>query len=177
MCAFIGACSHGTDPADTSLLQPSVITGITVTKDEYPEGTGEILGSPSDSSNTGSGVLAVPNPYTGRNYPDEPPDFDHSGRRITFEHLPAATRKVEIIHGSASSQLQKILATSGIIFSSYLTQPVRTLQSSGTEFVFRWDLKDEHGSYVTPGAYRAYYSGTGITGTHFVDVLIFSIQP
>jgi len=165
----INSCSNSTEPTDKPVLrisQPPTITGFYKTTDEYPDGTGEIVGNPPYKPNR---INVFPNPFP--EYP-VPEGMAIYGLFVTFNHLPT---KVTIIIVKGRSQEETNEHSSSILgvpITPTGIWKVKTLEKNDPSQFYRWNLRDENSIFVPTGYYRAYFYGDGIPANNWVDIYI-----
>jgi hypothetical protein len=155
------------------MQQIPVITGIHVTTNDQPEGTGQTYGVPSYSIER-SGFKRInvfPNPYIVR----QPPEI-RIPRFVTFTHLPRLVT-VTIIEGIWQGE-RPITERNigGTVASNVTLRIVRTFKKSDDSQFLRWDLKDESGNYILSGFYRVYFHSAQIDSIHWVDLYLIQCE-
>lgn len=164
-------CSSPEEPdytAEVGLLGTPVFSGLYVTREDYPEGTGQVIGTPAFAKGPGT-INVFPNPYLGRNFSEINP----YNRYVTFNHLsPSTTILIVRALGPADS--------GAYIFQSPLHPEQKTPIivrkfaniDIGMSGFLQWDFRDERGVPVPSGFYRAYYWGPNVPGLRWIDLSI-----
>ena len=146
-------------------LETPVITGIYVTTNEYPDGTGEVMGNPSYKIKD---INVFPNPYSAVVYPAafinvQEPFF-------TFNHLPDSVTIVIVKGESKIDAINSGKSNLGMSpFHNYAWK-VRTIKKNGGSKFMRWDIKDDEGHNVPSGYYRAYFFGEQVPENYYIDM-------
>jgi len=150
-----------------TLIEPPIITGIFVTTNEQPGGTGEVLGNPSYEIKE---INVFPNPCFASisSLPVPPPNFVEP--YVTFNHLP---EKVKIVIVKGLSLQEALNSRKSFIGTNNLSigvRKVRTIEKNNISQFVSWDLKDEYKKYVSTGYYRAYFFGDNIPENYYLDI-------
>ena len=159
-------CSSSTEPTPDNLLyflDTPIITGIHVTTNEHPDGTGEVIGIPSY---TVKDINVFPNPYSGI-------ITTFSSNRelyVVFNHLPEKVTIVIIKGKSSSEAFNSHRSIMGVPIIKSDVLKVRTVEKDDVSQFSTWDFKDDDGDYVLSGYYRAYLFGERVSDGYYLDI-------
>ncbi len=149
-------------------LETPVVTGVHVTTVNYPDGTGQVIGTPAYSVEPGAPNI-FPNPYSD-------PDYNSWRLYVTLNHLPPEATLVIVLGRLPGDRTQDGTSTVGVTLPSAKATVVRTLKKNDPSRFMTWDLDDNMGRPVPTGVYRVYYYGPSIDGIHFLDISIVRKQ-
>lgn len=149
---FLTSCSNQSNPSLlTGIDETPIITGIYVTTEYDPSGTGEIYGSPHP---TDSHFRVVPNPYYGRSTYQS-----NLSPVVKITNLPGNAR-IEILKAVIDKPQEQNATLGGATTFHLAASPIRTILKSSIDDTYTsvqdWDLKDDQGQDVASGFYRIY---------------------
>jgi hypothetical protein len=169
--AQLCSCSDYEHPETKGFLYSKdlpVVTGIAVTTESMPDGTGEVIGTPAYRTSPNS-VNAFPNPFIE---PDTITQWVYSPTHLVFSRIPIGS-KVVIVNARWEWEKHGTGTTfGGATISSSGTQLVRTLLKVDVTRYLSWDLTDDRGFPIPTGVYRAYYFGDSVDGVKFIDIAV-----
>ena len=165
------ACTDSEQPDLIGFLysrEIPVVTGIHVTTETMPDGTGEVIGTPAYDVSPGS-VNAFPNPLIE---PDTITRFVYYPTNIIFNRLLPGSTVVVVNARWNWERSGTETPFNGATLSARGARLVRKLLKTDNTQYLAWDLTDERRIPVPAGVYRAYYFGDSIDGVNFIDIAV-----